>query len=140
MDVRMIFLPVFAMVALTFGLMFWMASQRTACIKRGEVKMKDMALGQPAWPARVMQIGNAYHNQLQLPLLFYVLVLMAYITRFADLLFVLMSWVFVVLRYYHAYVHVTSNRVPHRFTVFAASAVVLLAMWVIYALRLLAGL
>ena len=140
MDVRMIFLPVFAMVALTFGLMFWMASQRTACIKRGEVKMKDMALGQPAWPERVQQIGNAYHNQLQLPLLFYVLVLMAYITRFADLLFVLMSWVFVVLRYYHAYVHVTTNRVPHRFTVFAASAVVLLAMWVIYALRLLGGL
>ena len=140
MDVRMIFLPVFAMVALTFGLMFWMASQRTACIKRGEVKMKDMALGQPAWPERVQQIGNAYHNQLQLPMLFYVLVIMAYITRFADLLFVLMSWVFVVLRYYHAFVHVTSNRVPHRFSVFAASAVVLLAMWVIYALRLLGGL
>ena len=140
MDVRMIFLPVFAMVALTFGLMFWMASQRTACIKRGEVKMKDMALGQPAWPERVQQIGNAYHNQLQLPMLFYVLVIMAYITRFADLLFVLMSWVFVVLRYYHALVHVTSNRVPHRFSVFAASAVVLLAMWVIYALRLLGGL
>ncbi len=139
MDVRMIFLPVFAMVALTFGLMFWMASLRTACIKRGEVKIKDMALGQPAWPARIQQIGNAYHNQLQLPVLFYVLVIMAYMTKFADLLFVLMSWVFVVLRYFHAYVHVTSNYVPNRFYVFAASAVVLLAMWVIYALRLLGG-
>ncbi len=137
MDVRMIFLPVFAMVALTFGLMFWMASQRTACIKRGEVKMKDMALGQPAWPERVQQIGNAYHNQLQLPLLFYVLVILAYLTKHADLLFVLMSWVFVVLRYFHAYVHVTSNHVPNRFMVFAVGAVLLLAMWVIYLLRLM---
>ena len=32
----------------------------------------------------------------------------------ADLLFVLMAWVFVVLRILHAAIHVTSNHVGHR--------------------------
>jgi hypothetical protein len=137
MSPQMVFGPVFAMVALTFGLMFWMASARTRAIKRGEVKIRDMALGQSVWPVREQQVSNAYHNQFQLPLLFYVLVILAYLTRHADLLFVLMSWVFVVLRYFHAYVHVTSNHVPNRFMVFAVGAVLLLAMWVIYVLRLM---
>ena len=137
MNPQMVFGPVFALVALTFGLMFWMASARTAAIKRGHVKIKDMALGQRVWPVREQQVSNAYHNQFELPLLFYVLVILAYLTKHAVLLFVLMSWVFVVLRYAHAYVHVTSNHVPNRFMVFAVGAVLLLAMWVIYFLRIM---
>lgn len=140
MSVRMVLLPVFAMVALAFGLLFWMASLRVSAIRRGEVKMKEIALGEPAWATRTRQIGNAFHNQLQLPLLFYVLTILAFITRFADLLFVLMAWLFVVLRYGHAWIHVTSNHVGTRFYWFASSALVLLAMWLIYALRLLLAL
>jgi hypothetical protein len=137
MNPQMVFGPVFALVALTFGLMFWMASARTSAIKRGDVKIKDMALGQRVWPVREQQVSNAYHNQFQLPLLFYLLVILAYLTKHADLLFVLLSWVFVVLRYFHAYVHVTSNHVPNRFMVFAVGAVLLFAMWVIYFLRIM---
>jgi hypothetical protein len=45
--------------------------------------------------------------------------------------------VFVVLRLAHATIHVTSNRVPRRFSVFAAGVLVLLAMWGLFAVRLL---
>ena len=48
----MILLPVFVQVALTFALLFWMASARTRAVRRGETKIRDIALGQPAWPAR----------------------------------------------------------------------------------------
>ena len=47
----------------------------------GLVPAHTVALREPNWPPRVIQIGNAYHNQLETPLLFYVLVLLAMVTR-----------------------------------------------------------
>jgi len=133
-------LPLFVQVGLTFFLMFWMAGARTSSIRRGEVKVRDIALGQPAWTEDCTKVGNAYHNQFQLPVLFYVLVVLAIIARKADLLFVIMSWVFVLLRIAHAFVHTGSNRLPDRFYVFAVGALVLLIMWIIFAVRVLLGL
>jgi hypothetical protein len=50
-----------------------------------------------------------------------------------------MSWIFVVLRIVHAYIHTTSNHVAHRFYAFLASNIVLLLMWIIFTVRVLAG-
>jgi hypothetical protein len=140
MSIQAVLLPVFVQVALTFALMFWMGSVRVAAISRGQVKVRDMALGQPVWPERETQIANCYHNQFQLPVLFYVLVALALFTRKADLLFVVLSWTFVLLRLAHALVHVTTNHVPTRFRWFLAGALVLLVMWIVFAARILLGL
>ena len=140
MSIQAVLLPVFVEVGLTFFLLFWMAKLRVSAIRRGEVKMRDIALGQPAWPEGATKIANAYHNQLQLPLLLYVLVGLALATHKADLLFVVMSWIFVALRIVHAVIHTGANDVRQRFYVFAAGATVLLAMWVIFAVRILLGL
>ena len=131
--------PVVVLIALTFALHYWMGLARFSKIRRGEVKTSDIALRQPNWPARVTQIGNAFHNQLELPLLFYVLVGFALLARQADLLFVVMSWLFVALRLVHAFIFVTSNRVSHRFYAFIAGSAVLLLMWIIFAARILPG-
>ena len=52
MTVPMILAPVFIQVALTFALLIWMASVRTASVSSGETKVRDIALRQPAWPAK----------------------------------------------------------------------------------------
>ena len=69
--------------------------------------------------------------------LFYVLVILALFLHQADYLFVVMSWIFVLLRVVHAAVHTTTNRMFHRFSVYAIGAVVLLVMWIIFAVRIL---
>ncbi len=135
----MILLPVFVLVLMTFTLMVLMARSRIGALKRGEVKMADVALGQSNWPPRSQQISNCYHNQFQLPVLFYVLVVLAIITRHADYLFVALGWVFVLARIAHAYVHCTTNYVRHRFNAFLVGALVLLVMWIIFAVQILAG-
>ena len=61
------------------------------------------------------------------------------ITRKADLLFVVLSWVFVASRLVHAFIHTTSNRIQVRFTVFLVGAVVLAVMWIVFALRIFAA-
>jgi len=137
MNIQMVLLPVFVQVALTFALLVWMASARTKSVVRGETKIRDTALGQPAWPEQPTKISNCFNSQLQLPVLFYVLVIFALMTKLADLLFVVMAWIFVLLRLAHAYIHTTSNHVPTRFKVFAAGMLVLLAMWIIFAVRVL---
>jgi hypothetical protein len=137
MSVRAVLLPLLVQVALTFVLLFWAGRERVGAVKRGEVGVRDIALREASWPKRPTQIANAFHNQLELPLLFYVLTILALATRQADLLFVVLAWVFVVLRLAHSYVHVTSNYVAHRFAVFVAGVLVLLLMWAIFAVRIL---
>ena len=66
-------LPLFVEVALTFVLLFWMGGLNIAAVQSGEVRPQEVALREPNWPARNRQVQNAYLNQLELPILFYVL-------------------------------------------------------------------
>ena len=137
MSIPAVLLPVFIQVALTFALLTWMGYLRTSSVRRGEVKIRDIALGERNWTKDIQQVANAYHNQLELPVLFYVLVLFALFTRQADLLFVAMSWIFVALRGLQAYIMVTTNHVPRRAQVHFIGFAVLVLMWIIFGVRIL---
>jgi hypothetical protein len=137
MSIQMVLLPVFVLVGLTFALLLWMVGTRRGALVGGETKIRDIALGQPNWPQRATQIGNCYANQFELPLLFYVLSALALPLRHADLFIVLMSWVFVVTRFVHAGVFVTSNDLGQRSKAWLAGVLVLLAMWIYFALKIL---
>lgn len=135
MPVMEILLPVFVQVLLTFVLMLWMGTLRVVTIRRGEVRIKDIALREPNWTPRTLQVANAFHNQVETPMLFYVLMILAILTRLADFMLVALAWIFVALRLAHAYVHVTSNRVQIRGPLFMAASTVLMIMWLIVMLR-----
>lgn len=136
MSLQFVLAPLFVQVALTFALLFTTGMLRRRALSSGAVHAEDIALREPNWPKRVMQFGYAYQNQLELPILFYVLTILVLITRQADLLFVLLSWIFVVLRIAQVYIHTTTNRVLRRGMAFGAGAIVLMAMWLVFALRI----
>jgi hypothetical protein len=140
MSVESILAPLFVLVALTFVVMFWSGRLRIAALRRGDTNVRDIALGQSNWPPQTIQAGNCLNNQFQLPVLFYVLVILAFILHKADLVFVILSWAFVITRIVHAYIHTTSNDVNQRFTAYTIGAVVLLIMWIIFAVRILLAL
>jgi hypothetical protein len=133
----LLLIPVFIQVALTFALLFTLGPARVAALKRGEVKLQDVAIGQRAWPDKITQISNAYANQFELPVLFYTGVLLALVTRMADNVLVIAAFVFVLSRLVHAAIYVGNNRVPARFRAFAVGAFTLLVMWVWLGARLL---
>lgn len=137
MSIQAVLLPLFVQVVITFALLFWAEHLRVGAVRRREVHVRDIALREPNWGKRETQIANAFHNQLEVPVLFYVLTILAWITKQADLLFVVLAWVFVALRLLHVFVHVTSNHVGRRFAAFAASVIVLAAMWLIFIVRIL---
>ena len=140
MSIQFVLLPLFVEVLLTFGVMFGMMYFRTSSLQRGETRLRDIALREPNWPVRATQFGYAFANQFELPVLFYVLTILEIVTRHADLLFVLLAWIFVVMRVLRACVHVTNNNVRVRGAFYGVGAIILVIMWVIYIVRILLAL
>ena len=139
MNLRDVLLPLFVQVILTFVLLFWMAYLRTSAISGGAVATRDIALREPGWPPHCTQVANAFHNQLELPMLFYVLTILAWETHHAGTVFVALAWLFVILRAIQAIVHVTDNHVRRRGLAFILGAIVLAIMWVNYMMDIVIG-
>jgi hypothetical protein len=125
MSAQMVLLPVFVLVGLTFAFFFWTGSRR-----RGPL----------AGRANASDTGEALYDPLQLAMLFYALIALALPLRHADLIIVLLSWVFVVTRVFHAGVFagvfVTSSDAKSRSLAYYSGALVLLVMWLYFALRI----
>jgi hypothetical protein len=117
MTVLEVLLPVFVLVGVTFFLLLWTGRAKgpaPARDARGDVAVVD-----------------------QLDLLFYVLIAIALPLRRTDLVIVMLSWVFVVTRFAHAGILVASIQGRNRALARYAGVLVLLAMWVYLALKIL---
>ncbi len=139
MSLQAVLSPLFVEVILTFVLMLRMGALRGADYRSGAVKPQDIALREPKWPPRTTQVAHAFSNQFELPVLFYVLTILAWVTTKAGILFVALAWIFVIFRVLQAYVHVSSNIVRLRGAFFSVSALVLMIMWAIYIVEVFTG-
>jgi hypothetical protein len=139
MSLQAVLLPLFVEVILTFVLMLRMGALRSADYRASAVTAAEIALRQPNWPARTTQTAYSFSNQFELPVLFYVLTILAWDTRHAGIIFVVLAWIFVICRVLQAYVHVTSNNVRWRSRFFSVGALVLMIMWAIFIVEVLTG-
>jgi len=137
MSLRFVLLPLFVEVALTLGLMLWLFLLRRNDLMSRAVHPSKIALREPNWPTRTLQVGNCVANQFELPVLFYVLTILEIVTRHADIVFVVLAWVFVLSRLLHAYIHTTSNRVMRRGSWYGVGALALIVMWIVFMIRIL---
>lgn len=138
MPVSSLLLPVFVQVGLTFFILLWAARLRVTALRSGAVQAKDIALREPSWPQQTLKVGNCYQNELELPMLFYVVVAFILITSTNSIVFVALAWAFVVARVLRALVHTGSNNVRLRGAAFGLGIVALITMWIIFAVRILA--
>lgn len=129
MSVMEVLLPVFVQVILTLCVAFMLAYKRVTVLRSGKVRGKEIALREPNWPEHAQQAGNNYLSQFELPVLFYVLMIVLLITRQADFILMTLAWIFVALRIAHAYVHLTSNSISLRGPLFGIGLLVLAIMW-----------
>jgi hypothetical protein len=137
MTVQEILLPLFVEVILTFLLLFWLAPLRQRDFKSGVARPDNVALREPNWSPRTLQTGYAYSNQFELPVLFYVLTILAYVTHLAGVIFVVLARIFVLFRCLQAFVHVTNNKIRVRGAFFGVAALALFVNWVIYIVEVL---
>jgi len=126
-----------AQVLLTVGIYLALLQRKRRAIADGSVDRARLALHDDAWPAPVRLVNNNLRNQFELPVLFYVLVLLILQIGRPGLAAVVLAWLFVAVRIAHAWVHIGSNHVPTRRNVFALGAVAVLGLAVAVAWRLL---
>ena len=134
---KLLILAVAAQVVLTLGILVWLSLERVPRVARGEIAAGDIAVDREAYPLQARLLSNSFDNQFQLPVLFYVAVLLALWHGGAGWVEVVLAWLFVALRYVHAAIHVTVNRIDQRFAVFAAGLVVLGLLWLWLVLNLI---
>lgn len=133
MSFNSLLLPVFVQVTLTVALVFWSGVLRLQAVRHGVTQIHDIALGQPGWPEQATKVTNAYHQQLELPVLYFVLVALVLLVAPATPGMVVLSWLFVISRVLDGLLHVTTNNVPRRFFVFLSGVAILTVMWLIFA-------
>ncbi|HUP25580.1 MAG TPA: MAPEG family protein [Thermoanaerobaculia bacterium] len=129
-DVHILY-PIFAMFLLVALVMMRMRSLRFAAVRNNQVAVgyyKTFHGAEEPEPLRA--IARNFANLFEMPVLFYVVSLMAYSAGQVNWWLVALAWVYVALRYVHTWVHLTSNQVMVRFTFYMLSNIVLAAMWV----------
>ena len=134
---KLLILAIAAQVLLTLGILVWMGFERVPRVARGEIAVKDIAVERQGYPLRARLLSNNFDNQFQLPVLFYVAALLLLWSGGAGWVELVLAWLFVALRYAHAAVHVTTNRVYRRFFIYTAGLVVLAVLWVWLVVRLI---
>jgi hypothetical protein len=133
---KLLILAMAAQVLLTIIVLILMGRERIPSVISGETDIKDIAVDRSAYPLRARLLSNCFDNQFQLPILFYVAVLLTLWAGAVSWLELVLAWAFVVLRYAHAAIHITTNRLEHRFVAYTAGLAVLCALWLWLVLRL----
>jgi hypothetical protein len=132
--------PVFALAFWTSLVLLQIPLARFRAGARREIKTDDFKYGESASVPAYVRIPNRnYMNLLELPVLFYVVCLLSYVTGGASPVMLTIAWAYVALRVLHSLIHLSYNKVMHRLGAFALSNLLLVALWVLAWLQMLAN-
>lgn len=133
-----ILLPAFALFALTMFVQFRLGAMRYKAVKNGEINPRFYRTYEGfEEPPKLRQYSRHLINLYEAPILFYAIILIAYVTAQSGVLPTALAWLYVASRYVHSYVHLGGNRVPRRFQAFIASLAILITLWVVVLIGLL---
>jgi hypothetical protein len=138
MDTRLMFWPAVAMAALTLVVWLYMYSRRVGQMKRERIHPQAVATSALA-AARLTDSAAAdnFRNLFELPVLFYLAIVVAAQTMQVTTVTLALAWTFVALRIVHSAIQCTYNKVIHRFYVYVSGGAVLWLLWGVLAVGLL---
>ena len=121
--------PMIAHAALVFFLYWLLSKKRIAAIKSGSAQAAQFRENLQEPPESLL-VHNNIRNQFELPVLFHAVCLALYASTADNWGTVALSWLFVLSRYVHAYVHLTSNRLRYRRPLFILGFATLGLLWI----------
>lgn len=124
--------PLLALFGLTAFCAFRLGYLRFNAVRRGEIDPRFFKLYNGfEEPDHLRAYSRHLVNLFEAPVLFYVIVIVAFVTANHGWLPLALAWAYVLLRYGHSIVHLTSNNVLLRFRLFALSWLALVILWVV---------
>ncbi len=128
-----IFEPVGVLAFWTFAVLLLIPFRRFRAGFAGTITADDFKFGESSnVPGHVSIPNRAMMNLLELPVLFYIVCLMFFVTNSVSTLAVQVAWVYVGFRLAQTLIHVTYNNVIHRLTAFAVGNFVLVGLWLLF--------
>ena len=134
----LIVLAMLAQGGIAMLLLMRLGAIRVPLVMRGKVDMEAIALSREPWPEGEKRVSNAFDNQFQLPVLFYLCGGLSLLFG-AGVLEAVLGWAFVLSRIVHAAIFAITNNVRHRFAAYTMGYAVLIAFWLDLAVRLAAA-
>jgi hypothetical protein len=132
-----IFWPVITMVGLTIFVGLRLAWLRVSgsLKKPGDPKHYNPRKKDEA-PAATTNCSDHFKNLFEVPVLFYAICIVSYLTGNVDYWQLYLAWAFVGFRVMHSSIHLSYNNVLHRFAGFLLAMIALIAMTVRLAIGL----
>lgn len=120
-----IFSPVYTLMILTMVVWIYMYAKRIPFINSLQIKPNQITPAELSRlsPPAVSNPSDNLKNLFEIPVIFYALAVILYVTNQVDSFYLWASWVFVLLRVLHSAVHCTINIVMLRFALYAISSV-----------------
>jgi hypothetical protein len=135
-----VFLPALAMVALTIAVWLRMYFSRIGEMRRERIHPQAVATSaQMSERLKDTRAADNFRNLFELPVLFYLALVVAALTGQATLPVLVLAWLFVALRVLHSAIQCGYNKVKHRFFAYLAGSLVLWVLWGVLGFHLLAG-
>lgn len=135
MNPTAIFWPMIAHVALIFAAYVVLGIRRGDALRTGEAKVTQFK-GRFEEPTSSATAANNILNQFEAPVMFHIVCVCLFITVGVGTVAVVLAWLFVLSRYIHAYVHLTSNTIKWRNQSFRLGLLILLILWIWFALHI----
>lgn len=134
-----IWLPCTAMVGLTTIVWVKLYWDRIGEMRARRIDAQELATARDA-ATRLerREAADNLRNLFEIPVLFYVLCIALAATGGSTPALVAAAWAYVALRALHSLIHVTYNRVMHRFIAYVASTLLLFGMWIAFFIRIAA--
>ncbi len=131
--------PVVALVMWSMLIWLWMYVTRVPAMQRAKIDVKNLVGGKgndldQILPPQIQWKAHNYNHLMEQPTLFYAIVITLALVGAVGPVVIALAWSYVALRVVHSLVQVTVNRVMIRFTIFALSSAVLIALTIAAAL------
>lgn len=126
-----------ALFFLTSSIWILMYARRLAEIARRKIEFQSLGTSESgAGKLENVAAADNFRNLTEAPLLFYVVCICLFVTHNVSFLQVVLAWVYVSLRVVHSVIHVSYNKVVHRWIVYVLSCICLFMMWLNFAISL----
>lgn len=132
--------PVFVLVGLTLAVLVLLGVARIGGLLTGRLPPEFYKLFRERdnqEPDRLRALARNFQNLLEVPGLFYLGCVIAYVTHAVPETLVVLAWLFVGFRFLHTAIHVTYNAQWHRTSAFVVGSLVLIGFWVELALQVI---
>lgn len=129
MQPTVIFLPALLLMFWTLTVLLVVPIRRVNAVMQRRITPQDFSHGESARvPPDVALPNRIFMNLVEVPVLFYAMVFMSYLTGLVNDVTVGLAWSYVALRLVHSGIYFTYNHVGHRALVFGTSNVLISVM------------